>query len=81
MTSWIGNLGNTWVGWILAGVGLALIGVAAVDIFLALRGKEKKWGACAQGVVVGLIGGLLAVWGSGAIISFFKGKGQEIPHS
>ena len=76
----IQTLGNTGLAWILLAAGLYLIGVAVKDLVANLSGKEKKWGGALSGILVGVIGGLMLVFSAAGIVSFFKAKGNDIPH-
>ncbi|HIB1899782.1 TPA: hypothetical protein ACWWDF_002402 [Enterococcus faecium] len=68
------------VGLVMVGAGGWIMGWAILGVGGALGGKEKEWGKAISSFLVGLVGGLIAVWGASNIISFFKTNGQKIPH-
>lgn len=80
ITEFIQTLGNSGLAWILLGAGLILIGVCVKDLIVNLSGKDKKWGGALGGIAVGVLGGLMLVFSAAGIVSFFKSKGNDIPH-
>lgn len=81
MTSWINLSGNWVLGLALLIGGIILVIVAIKDLVLNLAPNQKKWGAAAGGLAIGFLGGLLMVWGATGVFTFFKNKGNEIPHA
>lgn len=81
MTTWINSMGTSILGWVLVGVGTVLVISAIAFGGMAIAGKEKQWGKFLENLAVGILGGLMLVWSAASLISFYKNKGQEIPHS
>lgn len=80
ITEFIQTLGDTGLAWILLAAGLILVGIAVKDLVVNLSGKEKKWGGALSGILVGVLGGLMLAFSAAGIVSFFKAKGNDIPH-
>ena len=81
MTTWINSTGSSILGWVLVAVGTVLVISAVAFGGMALAGKEKQWGKFLENLAVGVVGGLLLMWSAASLISFYKNKGNEIPHS
>ena len=71
-------------GWILklavAVVGIGLIIAAVIDLYAGLGHSNKDMKKAGIGLAVGLLGGLLLVWGAEGITGFFRDQGNTIPH-
>lgn len=81
MTSWINSTGSSILGWVLVAIGTVLVISAVAFGGIAIAGKEKQWGKFLENLAVGILGGLMLVWSAASLISFYKSKGNEIPHS
>lgn len=81
MTSWINSMGSMVLGWVLVGIGTLVLVTSIIWGGTAVAGKEKRWGELIANIAVGLLGGLLLTWSAASLISFYKSKGNEIPHS
>lgn len=81
MTNWVNNIGNWGLGLVALIAGLIMVIAGIIGIAGALSGKEKDWKKAAENIGIALLGGLIGWWGASSILSFFKSKGQEIPHS
>lgn len=81
MEQWIQTVGTWGLGLLLLACGFFLIGRAILDIRHALGSDNKEWGKAGLGLFIGLIGGLMTVWGASSLISWFQNNGQSIPHN
>jgi hypothetical protein len=73
--------GNWILGLVMIVVGFGLVIAAVIDLWAGLGHTNKDFKKAGVGILVGIVGGLLMIWGTSGIIGFFKGLGQSIPHN
>lgn len=73
------NVGVWILNIIAVGGGLWLIVWGVIDLVSGLSGKNKEYGKVLLGIVIGVVGGFLILWGGNSILNFFQNNGAGIP--